>query len=338
LSSGKFVPVVVDTLITQLQKDAEGEFFRQLKRNTSCGSVMVITAGGRVVEPEPGTSKWDGALAAYKKLLPEERTPQVGELTNPDPTAPLRQLKPGTLRIKFWSRALKRDNQGEFTPVKWFMDIRHSDKYGGTWLPVEVLGKTPRSDYDPGYDYLWLEQAEWRTLIPKEMKAGHRFPLPQPLVAKLACDALNHTGLMRAPSTRWAPKHIKNLALDLTVTEATPTVVRMTLQGSVSHESPRDDAPYWRDESRLCRAHSFSNGDTPLKYDARLLGYLDYDRQKDAFTRFDIVSAGDYVAFYSNANDYGHILSHSLGVAFAVDPGPPVPPAKWHRPKPQAAK
>ena len=325
------MPLVVDTLITMAQKDAEGDFYRRLKRAGSCGSVMVISASGEVIH-EGGS--WTERLEAFKKLPAEQRMPKIGELANPDPDAPLNQLKKGTLRIKFWSRALQHDATGKFTPVKWRWDWSH----GATGSQaMYATGDAPKIDYDPGYDYLWLEESEWRLLVPKEMKSGFRFALPKELVPKLACDALNHTGLMRMPSTRWWPKHLKNLAVDLTVTEASPTIVRMTLQGTVLQESPRDDAPYWRDESRLCRTHSVSNGSpTTLKYDARLLGTLEYDRQKDAFTRFDLVAAGDYVAFYANANEYGHLLNHSLGVAFSIDPGPPVPPAKWHRKQPAA--
>lgn len=318
------MPLVVDTLITKAQKDGEGDFYRSLHRSGSCGSVMVITAGGQILE---GNS-WEDKLVAFKKLPPEQRTPKVGELTNPDPSAPLNQLKPGTLRIKFWSRALQRDAQGEFTPMRWMWDSSHG-AWGMTALPAGE--KAQKFDYDPGYDYLWLEEAEWRQLLPKEMKEGASFPLPQSLLPKLACDALNHTGLMRAPSTLWKMKHLRQQSLNVTITEVSPAVIRMRIQGSLSQESPRDDAPYWRDESRLCRKHSNANADGPLKYDANVVGYLDFDRKKDAFTRFDLVAAGDYVAFYGNANEYGHILGHSLGVAFAIDPGPPVPPAKWHR-------
>ena len=65
-----------------------------------------------------------------------------------------------------------------------------------------------------------------------------------------------------------------------------------------------------------------------------MLGYLTYDLKKKAFTRFDIVALGDYVGFYGNDNGLGEILSLPLGVAYAVDTGPPVPPGLWHRDDP----
>ena len=67
------------------------------------------------------------------------------------------------------------------------------------------------------------------------------------------------------------------------------------------------------------------------KYDARLLGNLTYDVKKQAFTRFDIVALGDFLAFYCDANGDGLVLSHTLGVAFSLDTGTLVPPARWHR-------
>jgi hypothetical protein len=102
----------------------------------------------------------------------------------------------------------------------------------------------------------------------------------------------------------------------------------MRIQGSVCLDAPLRDA-FFGDRPRTPDGTPIPQS-TRLKFDGRLLGYLTYDLQKKAFTRFDIVALGDYVGFLCDANGLGHIKSYVLGVVYSLDTGPPVPPAYWH--------
>lgn len=317
--SGKVVPVAVDTQIVHAQKDAEGEFYRRYNQMGSCGTIRVITASGKEIS-QVGKN-WEQILAEFKKLPVEERMPKVGELTNPDRTAPLNRLPQGALRIKLYSRGLERDEKGELRSKSW----------KEWWQKLERGGDWPAKS-EPGYDYLWLTEANWQSLVPAEMKKGHKYDLPKALLKKIVCDPLTHNAWSRNPPISWHPKHIRSLELDLTVTEVSAASVQVRLQGVVLLEAPLKDA--WGGARPKTRKGEPIVGDHQLKFDGRMLGYLTYDLQKKAFTRFDVVALGDYVGFYCDANGWGDILSLPLGVAYAVDTGPPVPPGLWHRDDP----
>jgi hypothetical protein len=307
--------VAVDTLIMNDQKDAEGEFFRQFGRQGSCGSIILITASGKRFGDKAKT--WEERLAAFKELPPEERMPKVPELTNPDRSVPLNRLPKGALRIKLWSRGLERDARGELRAKDWKEYWSHEE--GGDW-PSRI---------DPGHDYLWLTEDEWQSLLPAEMNTGYKYALPKSLTKKLACDPLTHNAWARDPPIVWHPRHIRSLDLNLTVTDVSAGNVQMRVEGAVLLEAPLRDA-FMGDRARTPKGDPISSN-SQLKYDARMLGYLTYDRHKKAFTRFDIVALGDYVGFYCDAGGRGAIKALPLGVVFAVNSGPAVPPAKWHR-------
>ena len=310
--------MAVDTLIMNDQKDAEGEFFRKYSQSGSCGSIRVITASGKDISRLG--KNLEETLAEFKKLPLEERMPKVAELTNPDRKSPLNRLPKGALRIKLHSRGLERDAKGELGSKRW--KEWWTKEAGGDW----------HAKAEPGYDYLWLTEADWKSLMPAEMKKGYQYALPKSLVKKIVCDPLTHNAWSRTPPIIWNPKHIRSLELDLTVTEVSAVSVQMRLQGTVLLEAPLKDAP--NGARAKTRKGEPIVGDHQLKFDGRMLGYLTYDLQKKAFTRFDVVALGDYVGFYGDTNGLGEILSLPLGVAYAVDPGPPVPPGLWHRDDP----
>src|SRR5262249_36209122 len=125
-------------MMMNIQKDAEGQFFRQFKQHGSCGSVRDITASGKDVTHLG--KNWDEFFVEWKKLPLEDRQPRVGELTNPDLNVPLNRLPKGALRIKLYSRGLERDTGGELRPMLW-KEYR-SREAGGDW-PAKA---------EPGHD------------------------------------------------------------------------------------------------------------------------------------------------------------------------------------------
>lgn len=319
-ASGKVVPVALDTLIVNEQKDAEGDFFRQYTQMGSCGSMRVLTASGKLIglaDRVRGGKDIEKLLDDYKKQPEAERKPKVAALTNPDRKVPLNRLPKDALRIKLWSRGLERNDKGDLTSKLW-KELWTKESYGDWWAKVE-----------PGYDYLWLTPDEWKSLVPAEMKVGHRYALPKSLVKKITCDPLTHNAFSRNPPMVWKPKHLQTQEVKLTVSDVSPTRVQIRVEGAVRLEGPvRDAWGGWN--PRTPKGEAIAK-DTPLSFDGRMLGYLAYDRKAEKFTRFDIAALGDFIGFYSDANAKGVIRSLPLGVAFGIDPGPPVPPGLWHR-------
>src|SRR4051794_14905050 len=154
------------------QQDWEGEFYPPYNQSVSCGSARTITASGKAVNGK----NWEETLEEFKKLPKEERMPVIGELTNPDPNAPLNRLPRGALRIKLASRGLEHDGKGGLVSKSW--KEWWTKQMGGDW-PMRA---------EPGHDYLWLTETEWQSLVPAEIRKGYQFSLPSMLVKKLACD------------------------------------------------------------------------------------------------------------------------------------------------------
>jgi hypothetical protein len=96
----------------------------------------------------------------------------------------------------------------------------------------------------------------------------------------------------------WAPKHLRESALELTVQERSPKAVRLRLAGRALYKG---EAPVGK--SLGGQIFSLSPRETGQKnlpptyrvnWDVRIEGVLEYDPGKKQFTRFDAVALGDY--------------------------------------------
>src|SRR5262249_3206911 len=144
--------------------------------------------------------------------------------------------------------------------------------------------------YEPGQDYVWLTEADWKSLVPADGKKGDQFPLPAGVAGRMIARL---TDWSEANGAHWEPEHVRAQDLKLTVEESNSATIRMRLEGSVrlAHDAPKKAVSY---DPALRPLHH----DDPKAFaycDADLLGYLTYDRDKKAFTRFDVVALGEYV-------------------------------------------
>jgi hypothetical protein len=252
------------------------------------------------------------ALAAWNKLPESKRQPgamRIGDLGKVDPK--LRTPPPGGLILQVYESRLAGDLRGE---------LRRRDK-------AETFGW---GVYEPGRDYVWLTEADWKSLVPTDRKKGDRFPLPacvaEPMIARL-------TDWSEANGAHWEqPKHVRSQELTLTVEEISSAAIRLRLEGAVrlAHDAPKAAVRY----DPALRPLHHEDPKAFARCDAHLLGYLNYDLNKKAFTRFDVVALGEYVGPllnpYRNADRQNFYLIKPcpLGVTFEIAPaGLVVPPA-----------
>lgn len=205
----------------------------------------VMTANGRVLSEE---GRPDGVMAAALKAwaavpLDERRPKKVTPLEDyPDPPAP----PPNGLILKTYSRALLRDEKGKLSrPAKQTIG---DGGYG--W------------NAEPQTDFVWLSEAEWKSLVPPEVAKGKSHPVPAEIVQKIGTFHLLDKSL-GTPDFYW--DKVKG-ELTLTVEEATTAGHRSALEGEI----------------RL--------GDK--EYPVRFRGKLTYDAKKQAFTKVDVVALG----------------------------------------------
>jgi len=148
------------------------------------------------------------------------------------------------------------------------------------------------------HDFLWLTQAEWQSLVPEHPRVGDSVAAPPFLVSRIGShhvQILTAAGALKINAT---PKS----ALRLTVEGVSPEQLRLRLEGSL-HVT----------ESQ---SHVVTRGVIAYRVD----GCLEYDRKKQAFTRFDLAALGEITNYqHDNAPPRGRTLLG--GMVFELSPG-----------------
>jgi hypothetical protein len=324
-----FIPVALDLQTESGRQDAAGEFFRSINKTDShglpkftgaSGRIHGMTAGGKFLcgDGKNNSCRDCNIAAALKRWndLPEVerkpgalRVPEFGKVDAKIPTPP-----PGGLILKVYQSRLQRDAKHH---------LERRSKYESFGWGV----------YEPGLDYFWLSEAEWKSLLPDNPKKGDRSFLPAALAGRLARHTL--TDGSEANPVHWEKKHVRSLELTLTVTEASADAIQLRLEGSIrlAGDAPKNPVRYHPALRPLHHEDPKAFG----RYDAHVLGRLNYDKHKKAFTRFDIVAVGDYVGRMLNpyrTNDgqsFYFAKTCPLGVAFEIaPPNVNVPPRGCH--------
>ncbi len=268
LASNDFVPAALDDWYQRRRDDAEGRFFRAVadqspqkgKDGATRQGVYLLTAGGKLL----GWKNYNNAkemrevlrrgLAAFRALPEAERA--AGAVTVGDL---------GRADAAF----ARTPSLGELV-VDVFTRQLEADDAGGY---------RKRSESDRGHDRaardrLWLTAAEVRTLVPERSRVGQQYPLPPAVARRLVrFHLIDNT---RGEPPLWRDEDVRSLALRLTVEEADGDAVSLRLEGTVLLATDRDAAKAERG------------------YDARLWGYLRYDRGQKKVDRFDVVALGEH--------------------------------------------
>src|SRR5262249_13675894 len=130
---------------------------------------------------------------------------------------------PGGLILQVFSRALTHVG-GEFVPYK--------TKVSRSW--------------EPGRDFAWLTESEWRSLLPATLHPGVRQVVAAPIQDRLIRRSVIDLGRVGGNGGPRRPEQV--LAKDLTVTakQVSPTMIRLHLKGSArlsTDEGPKKGQP-----------------------------------------------------------------------------------------------
>lgn len=298
----KFVCVAVDARKESGQyKDADGDFIRSTDcvTKTASGSVCVVTASGKrltnVSGPGQGMIKFlQSGLKAWDALPETERKPggvTVAKVGPMDPKRAALALPPGCLVLRVFNRHLGWEDDGS---------LRYA-------LLKDFMPKTSQTSADryaeAHNDFMWIPEKEWQALVPAEPKKGAEYKVPASFALRLFRFHLD-------PSRGFSESaHFSNAKpntgeLKLTVQDLTPTKLVLRLEGSAKlKEAGREE---------------------PSVYEPAILGYLEYDRAKKTFTRFDMVALGTASGLPRDAN--GVITPrkgpYPLGIAFELVTNP----------------
>jgi len=184
-------------------------------------------------------------------------------------------------------------------------------------------------EYEPGRDQIWLSESDWKALIPQDPKKGSRVSLPAGIARRMIARM---TDWSEANGAHWEAEHIRSQDLALVVEDVSSTTVRLRLEGAVrlAHDAPKKAVQYHVSLRPLHHADPKAFA----RFDGQVLGYLSYDLNRKAFTRFDVVALGEYVGPLLNpyrtedGQTFYLIKPCPLGITFEIArPGQVVPPA-----------
>jgi hypothetical protein len=264
------------------------------------------------------------ALKAWDALPEEHRKPgsvKLGKRPAGDDGLP--KPPPAGLVVKIHLRALGRDNDGRLRHAErrdWLGESDDPDEQRRHLLAgykkvrpdidMKVLEKkygnmphwfrVSKRIYQPHPDFMWITEAEWKSLIPANPKVGEKYPFPESITRRIFRFHLDLNRTIGDPITQ----EIMAGELWLKVIKASPGQIQLQVEGFAK-----------------VRDGHIRNADLTRKFEARLYGYLDYDRKKGEFIRFDMLALGEtYDGFEGGLGHFGYTRPgrSPYGIAFEL--------------------
>ena len=189
-----FIPVVIT--VHGECKDAEGAFWKSFCKDYAwiTGAAHGVTPSGKVLCSDAKRSSCGGrsvcdpqkALDKWLALPEEERRPgavKVDDLQEMDPGYPKRPA--GSLILKGYNRPLERGADGRHKRLKEYRDCQELGKDDSNWQTF--------IDPEPGRVWLWFSEEQWKSIVPREAKAGQSFPLSESVADRIVRLTLLNT-------------------------------------------------------------------------------------------------------------------------------------------------
>ena len=263
-----YIPVAGDDWYQRRREDAEGRFFRQVadqgpqkgEGGATRQGIYCFTAAGKLLaysnhsDPKVMRQTIRKGLTEWSKLPVSQRRPGAVQVSD-SPTADSR----------YW-----REPPAGGLILNVYTRILDRDAQGEL---CKGACKTVGGDRT-ARDHLWLTKSDWQFLLPTSLRRGVTLSLPETLAERLIRFHLVDNTRGEPPS--WRLEDIRSRKLELAIEDVAETKVRLRLEGTVLLAS----------DGNVSRADR--------GFEVRLLGYLDYDRRREAFDRIDIVALGEH--------------------------------------------
>ena len=294
LIAERFVPVAENcSPLQRAQQDAKGEFFRYVAEQGHYAGRTIPSATRQGLY----AFKADGTLLA--SVNTREARPLLGML----------------------DRALERwdadPHTGDGTPETYEPDPKFRSRYpeGGLILLVTTRDLPRDVDTRPddlrrrafNHDYAWFTREEAASIVPNEPRVDQRVPVPWPIVRRIARFHLLDSARGETPSWREESVEIAEVTVEVTGVEGSRVEAR--LEGRIRNHAQGTWA---------VRAFQPPEPDRDRGFDARLLGFLTYDRATVAFTRFDVLAVGTRWGGTEHNGRYDDLAPAPMGVLFEL--------------------
>jgi hypothetical protein len=309
LASREFVPVAENCSYLQQQVDAKGEFFRlvaeqghyagRTQPSATRQGIYACTAEGRLLasintrEPEPMLGMLREALVRWRERLPDAGRPEPPASYEPD-TRYRREYPWDGLVLKVYTRDLPR--------------------------AVETGPAGARRDA-VNYDHAWFTKEEAASLVSSDVRVGTQYPVPVPIVRRLARFHLLDN--VRGETPMWRAVEVQRAEMMLTVTAARSDRMELRLDGAVCSAA----RGVW-----AVRPFRERLSDAERGFDCRLAGFLQWDPVRAGFVRFDLLAVGTRWGGSEHNVRWDDLGPAPMGVAFELaEDGP------WDRIPPQGS-
>jgi len=306
-----FIPAAVNINGLQRQNDDEGRFFRLISWQGRF-RLSFAEAQARVDQTDHGECH-QGQFAATidGELLGSRHTADPDELLAMLHTALENWETRTTQRERVGLGEVDRD-----TRYQWIYPedglVLHQ---GCTDLPRQVDTRSDWQRRAHNQDFVWLTREEMLSIVPESAKTGDVFPLPEAIHRRLV--RYHMLDIVRGETSPWSKTAPDDVALSLTVTDATPDRVLLTLsgggclreRGSWCIKPPRTSV--YKQDEMCCLLDERG-------FEMAALGYLAFDRKNGRFSRFDVLIAGTRwggTTFNVRSED---VEPAPMGIAFTI--------------------
>lgn len=162
---------------------------------------------------------------------------------------------------------------------------------GCTDLPREMDTRPEDGIYRTAHnqDFVWMTREEMLSIVPEGVQKGDRFSLPEAIHRRLVRHHM--LDIVRGETPAWPKDVPQDVAMELHVTDVDSDRVQMTLHGGGKLQEegkwcvqPPPRSVYRRGQMCcLVEARGF---------EPHILGYVEFDRVRERFTRFDVLMVG----------------------------------------------
>jgi hypothetical protein len=297
----QFVAVAVSGHVAMNRKDAEGDFLRKtgIKLAGAGGNLECLTASGTRLGAfyaaggtEHNRRDLQGVLKKWQDLPESERTPGAVKVDEAGPVAAnVQQIAPppGALIFRTYHRLLTRTAEGGVRKVV-PSDYPQLSKLGDKDTWITHFGE--RWEAQP--DFMWIQESEWKAIVRPKPTPGEQYPLLEAVADRMTRAHLI-MGMAYGECGICDKKAVRSRALSLTVTDVSAERVELRLEGAAALGADYETSV--KEDRKGAR-----EGRSVQGFEPKVLGYLTYDRKRNAFTRFDVVALGD--AYGTPAGDH----------------------------------
>lgn len=304
MATEDYVAVAGDDWYQRRRDDAEGRFFRKVAdqgpRKGEGGAtrqgIYCLTASGKLLYwknagqlPDEMRKALRWGLDNWRRLPATERQPGAVEVPDLERTDPRYTRKPPAGTLIL------------------SVSTRILDKVDGGKFCRGTCGVAGGDRV--ARDHAWILPSEWQALVPAGARVGSRAAMPAGIAERLVrFHLIDNT---RGEPPMWEREQIRASDLTVTVEKANADRVQLRVEGRVLLATDADLAKADRG------------------FDARVLGYLEYDYGRKVFHRWDVVAVGDHWgegAYTRGARDGRKPLGVAFEVAKGDSAGDQVPP------------